>query len=64
MHGALALVRGGRHTPAWARCQNRGEASKPEVVIVGASVAGLMLTTNVLVTELKEDDEPVAGAVA
>ncbi len=30
----------------------------------GASVAGLMLTTNVLVTELKEDDEPVAGAVA
>jgi chaperonin GroEL len=30
----------------------------------GASVAGLMLTTNVLVTELKEDAEPVEGAVA
>ncbi len=29
-----------------------------------ASVAGLMLTTNVLVTELKEDEEPVEGAVA
>ncbi|MHC4995791.1 MAG: chaperonin GroEL [Planctomycetota bacterium] len=28
-----------------------------------ASVAGLMLTTNVLVTELKEDDEPIEGAV-
>ncbi len=29
-----------------------------------ASVAGLMLTTNVLVSELKDDDEPVQGAVA
>jgi len=29
-----------------------------------ASVAGLMLTTDVLVTELKEDAEPVAGATA
>jgi chaperonin GroEL len=29
-----------------------------------ASVAGLMLTTNVLITEVKEDDEPVEGAVA
>ncbi len=29
-----------------------------------ASVAGLMLTTNVLVTELKDDTEPVAGATA
>ena len=29
-----------------------------------ASVAGLMLTTNVLVTELKDDAEPVSGAVA
>jgi len=28
-----------------------------------ASVAGLMLTTNVLVTDLKDDDEPVAGSV-
>ena len=29
-----------------------------------ASVAGLMLTTNVLVTELKDqDEEPIAGAV-
>ena len=28
-----------------------------------ASVAGLMLTTNVLITELKDDEEPVAGAV-
>jgi chaperonin GroEL len=30
----------------------------------GASVAGLMLTTNVLVTELDDDDEPVAGATS
>ncbi len=30
----------------------------------GASVAGLMLTTDVLVTELKDEAEPVAGAVA
>jgi len=29
-----------------------------------ASVAGLMLTTNVLITELKDDAEPVEGAVA
>jgi chaperonin GroEL len=29
-----------------------------------ASVAGLMLTTNVLVTELKDDDEAIDGAVA
>ena len=29
-----------------------------------ASVAGLMLTTNVLVTELKDGEEPVEGAVA
>jgi len=29
-----------------------------------ASVAGLMLTTNVLVTDLKEEKEPVAGAVS
>jgi len=29
-----------------------------------ASVAGLMLTTNVLVTELKDEEEPVEGAVA
>jgi len=29
-----------------------------------ASVAGLMLTTEVLVTELKDEDEPVEGAVA
>ena len=33
-------------------------------LINAASVAGLMLTTNVLVTELKEDEEPVEGAVA
>jgi chaperonin GroEL len=33
-------------------------------LINAASVAGLMLTTDVLVTELKEDDEPVAGAVS
>jgi hypothetical protein len=26
-------------------------------------VAGLMLTTNVLVTELKDDDAPIEGAV-
>ncbi|MEO1236658.1 MAG: chaperonin GroEL [Planctomycetota bacterium] len=29
-----------------------------------ASVAGLMLTTNVLISDLDEDEEPVAGAVA
>ena len=29
-----------------------------------ASVAGLMLTSDVLISTLKEDDEPVAGAVA
>ncbi len=29
-----------------------------------ASVAGLMLTTDVMISELKEDDEPVAGALA
>ena len=29
-----------------------------------ASVAGLMLTTDVMLTELKEDTEPVAGAVS
>ena len=29
-----------------------------------ASVAGLMLTTYVLVTDLKDDDEPVNGAVS
>ncbi|WP_428389829.1 chaperonin GroEL [Mucisphaera sp.] len=37
----------------------------PQTALVNAaSVAGLMLTTNVLVTELKDDNEPVAGAVA
>ena len=30
----------------------------------GASVAGLMLTTNVLVSEVKDDDEPVEGSVS
>ena len=29
-----------------------------------ASVAGLMLTTDVIVAELKEDDKPVANAVS
>ena len=29
-----------------------------------ASVAGLMLTTNVLVTDIEDDDEPIMGAVA
>jgi chaperonin GroEL len=29
-----------------------------------ASVAGVMLTTNVLVSDLKDDEEPVAGAVS
>ncbi|MDX2115949.1 MAG: chaperonin GroEL [Planctomycetota bacterium] len=33
-------------------------------LIHAASVAGLMLTTDVLITELKEDAEPVAGATA
>jgi chaperonin GroEL len=33
-------------------------------LINGASVAGLMLTTAVLVTELKDDQEPVEGAIA
>ena len=31
-------------------------------LINAASVAGLMLTTNVMVTELKEDAEPAVGA--
>ena len=29
-----------------------------------ASVAGVMLTTNVIVSDLKDDEEPVAGAVS
>jgi chaperonin GroEL len=29
-----------------------------------ASVAGLMLTTDVVITELKEDDQPIEGAIA
>jgi chaperonin GroEL len=29
-----------------------------------ASIAGLMLTTDVIVTELKEESEPVEGAVS
>jgi chaperonin GroEL len=29
-----------------------------------ASVAGLMLTTDVLVTELKDEKDPVEGAIA
>ena len=33
-------------------------------LINAASVAGLMLTTDVLITELKEDKKPVEGAVA
>jgi chaperonin GroEL len=33
-------------------------------LVNAASVAGLMLTTDVLLSELKENDEPVAGAVA
>lgn len=33
-------------------------------LVNAASVAGLMLTTNVLVTELKDEEEPVEGAVA
>jgi chaperonin GroEL len=33
-------------------------------LVNAASVAGLMLTTDVLVTELKEETEPVAGAVS
>ncbi len=33
-------------------------------LINAASVAGLMLTTDVMITELKEDAEPVAGATA
>ncbi len=33
-------------------------------LINAASVAGLMLTTDVMISELKEDDEPVAGAVS
>ncbi len=32
-------------------------------LINAASVAGLMLTTDVMITELKDDTEPVAGAV-
>ena len=33
-------------------------------LINAASVSGLMLTTNVMVTELKDDEQPVEGAVA
>ncbi|MGE3108857.1 MAG: chaperonin GroEL [Phycisphaerales bacterium] len=33
-------------------------------LVNAASVAGLMLTTDVLITELKEDAEPVAGSVS
>ncbi|CAE7662606.1 groL2, partial [Symbiodinium necroappetens] len=33
-------------------------------LINAASVAGLMLTTDVMITDLKEDDEPVVGATA
>ncbi len=33
-------------------------------IINAASVAGLMLTTDVMLTDLKEDTEPVAGAVS
>ncbi len=33
-------------------------------LINAASVAGLMLTTDVLIADLKEDAEPVTGAVA
>ena len=33
-------------------------------LINAASVAGLMLTTDVLISDLKEKDEPIAGAVA
>jgi len=33
-------------------------------IVNAASVAGLMLTTDVMLTELKEDTEPVAGAVS
>ncbi|MBI9017895.1 MAG: chaperonin GroEL [Phycisphaerae bacterium] len=33
-------------------------------LVNAASVSGLMLTTNVLVTDLKDDDEPVAGAIS
>ncbi len=33
-------------------------------LINAASVAGLMLTTDVLITELKEDKAPAEGAVA
>ena len=33
-------------------------------LVNGASVAGLMLTTNVLITDLKDDEEAYAGATA
>jgi chaperonin GroEL len=37
----------------------------PRTALVNAaSVAGLMLTTDVLITELKDDVEPVVGAVS
>ncbi|MEM9167612.1 MAG: TCP-1/cpn60 chaperonin family protein, partial [Planctomycetota bacterium] len=35
-----------------------------QAIINAASVSGLMLTTDVLVTDLKEDTEEVAGATA
>ncbi len=33
-------------------------------IVNAASVSGLMLTTDVMLTDLKEDTEPVVGAVS
>ena len=49
------LVKAGIIDPALVTCTALTNA---------ASVAGLMLTTNVLVTEIKDEEEPVEGAVA
>ena len=39
-------------------------ARSKSALINAASVAGLMLTTDVLITELKEDKDAVEGAVS
>ncbi|MGI9014198.1 MAG: chaperonin GroEL [Phycisphaerales bacterium] len=49
------LVKAGIIDPALVACEALQNA---------ASVAGLMLTTDVVITELKDDAEPVEGAVA
>jgi chaperonin GroEL len=51
----MDLVSAGIIDPALVACTALQKA---------ASVAGLMLTTDVVVTELKDDDDPVEEAVS